>query len=127
MPDIIQQLMLKRLEDKELFKTSMYYEFNDQVADNEDTDYWTFGSGAGANNAIDPNATASDPPSKKLIASKAAAGAQNDECYVHGDAKKAIAVSPAARHYSKVIFETKLKLAKRSYIQSVKCARTVAA
>ena len=110
MPDIMQLAQQKRLEDSLLFKTSMYYEFNDQVANNEDTDYWTFGSGAGANNAIDPNSTADDPPSKILKASKGDAGAQNDECYIHGDAKYAIAVSPNARHYNTVYFETKLKL-----------------
>jgi hypothetical protein len=108
----------KRLEDHQLFKTSMYYEFNDQVANNEDTDYWTFGSGAGANNAIDPNATGGDPPSKVLKASKGDAGAQNDECYIHGDGKYAIAVSPAARHYSTVYMETKLKLANTADCQA---------
>lgn len=86
-----------------------FYEFNDNTANNEDTDYWTFGGAV--NKSIAVNVTASDPASKKLITSLGGAGAQNDDAYIHGDGKYANNMTPNSANYSTVTFETRVKFA----------------
>ena len=89
----------------------LYYPFNHPQAA-VDVDYWTAAGDAGGFIVI---TAADEPPSRKLYADTA----QNNDYYIHGDAKYNMLWNFQAADYTKIVFECKLKFVSTAEVQAL--------